>query len=115
MFDEKNVLEAVRRRIEERGEASKLGLPDTAKITWHPLLEGETVRSIESRTQRERNRGTASRPQSAGADGHAQCWPHRMIRVTQPGYSGPDQAFCGTYLTDALCPTAGGRIPATRC
>ncbi|MFK4189190.1 hypothetical protein ACI2L4_35195 [Streptomyces sparsogenes] len=54
MLDEKDVLEAVRRRIEERGEASKLGLPDTAEITWHSLLEGEIVRSIETRTQEER-------------------------------------------------------------
>ncbi|ADI12491.1 hypothetical protein SBI_09373 [Streptomyces bingchenggensis BCW-1] len=44
MLDEQKVLDAVRRRVEERGEASKLGLPDNVKITWTALLEGEIAR-----------------------------------------------------------------------
>ncbi|MFF7656713.1 hypothetical protein ACFZCY_44090 [Streptomyces sp. NPDC007983] len=51
MLNEKDVLEAVRRRVEERGEAAKLGPPDAVQITWHSLLEGEVVRSIETRTE----------------------------------------------------------------
>ncbi|WP_432590497.1 hypothetical protein ABVG11_37745 [Streptomyces sp. HD1123-B1] len=54
MLNDKDVLEAVRRRLEERGDGMKLGLPDTAKVTWHPLLEGRIVRCIETRTQDER-------------------------------------------------------------
>ncbi len=45
---------SVRRRLEERGGGVKLGLPDTARVTWHRLLEGRIVRCTETRTQDER-------------------------------------------------------------
>ncbi|MFI0779319.1 hypothetical protein [Streptomyces sp. NPDC021212] len=54
MLNDKDVLEAVRRCLEERGDGMKLGLPDTAKVTWHLLLEGQIVRCIETRMQDER-------------------------------------------------------------
>ncbi|BBJ37395.1 hypothetical protein SSPO_001130 [Streptomyces antimycoticus] len=54
MLNDKDVLEAVRRRLEGRGDGVKLGLPDTARVTWHPLLEGQIVRCIETCRQDER-------------------------------------------------------------
>lgn len=51
MLNDKDVLEAIRRRLEDRGEAAKLGSPNAVEITWHSLLEGEVVRSIETRTE----------------------------------------------------------------
>ncbi|MCN9243751.1 hypothetical protein NGF19_23710 [Streptomyces sp. RY43-2] len=51
MLSESDVLNAVQRRVQEQAATSELALPDTVEITWLSLLEGETVRCIETRKE----------------------------------------------------------------
>ncbi|MFG1808085.1 hypothetical protein [Streptomyces sp. NPDC049040] len=50
MLDDKDVLEAVQRRL-GAGSPVAVTLPGAAEVTWHPLLEGAIERCIESRRQ----------------------------------------------------------------
>ncbi|MFF4484732.1 hypothetical protein ACFY1A_48405 [Streptomyces sp. NPDC001520] len=116
MLDEKNVLEAVRRRIEERGEASKMGLPDTAKITWHSLLEGEIVRSIETRTQEKRKHygpiDLSSRPEYDTLARHHVALPKDLTTtqtVTLVQHGSVTERSCDCSNGKTSCPRCQGR------
>lgn len=54
MLSDNEVLKAVQKEIEGRGESLTATLPGAAAITWHPVLEGKIVRCVESRTEQER-------------------------------------------------------------
>ncbi|WP_327340990.1 hypothetical protein OG384_37070 (plasmid) [Streptomyces sp. NBC_01324] len=51
MLGDKEVLDAVQGYIEERGESLAEPLSGASAITWHSLLKGQIVRSIESRSE----------------------------------------------------------------
>jgi hypothetical protein len=51
-LDDEDAREAVRRRLERRGELPQAGPPSTWSLTRHTLVTGRVVRSIESRTER---------------------------------------------------------------
>lgn len=51
MLDDRDVLAAVQRCIEKRGESVHVTLPGAAHVTWRPLLEGTIVRCIETRAE----------------------------------------------------------------
>ncbi|MGK7235843.1 hypothetical protein [Streptomyces hygroscopicus] len=113
MLDEKDVLEAVRRRIEKRGEVSKLGLPDRAKITWHSLLEGEIVRSIETRTQEEQKHygpiDLSDRPEYDSLDRYSVALPKDLtttqtLTLVRRG-----------SVTERSCDCSNGKTACPRC
>ncbi|MFF8695552.1 hypothetical protein ACF08W_25455 [Streptomyces sp. NPDC015144] len=54
MLSDEEVLRAVRELTKGRGEEFPAALPGAAEITWYCLLEGEIVRCVESRTEKER-------------------------------------------------------------
>ncbi|KOX19774.1 MULTISPECIES: hypothetical protein [unclassified Streptomyces] len=53
MLSDEDVLAAVRRGLQERGEAGQ-ALPEEADISRHLLLDGKILRSVETRTEEER-------------------------------------------------------------
>ncbi|MGW5423612.1 hypothetical protein [Streptomyces sp. NPDC003943] len=52
MLSDEDVLAAVRRSLKQRDASSRALRPEEAKITRHLLVEGEIVRSIESRSEK---------------------------------------------------------------
>lgn len=54
MLGDEEVLEAVQGCIEKRGESLAKPLSGASAITWHSLLRGQVVRSLESRSEEKR-------------------------------------------------------------
>lgn len=116
VLNEQDVLEAVRRRVEDRGEALKLGLPDTTQITWRSLLEGTIVRCIESRTEEERlhygHIDLSDRPEYDSLTRYPLAAPKdpartRLVRLVKRGSVTELSCDCGNGKT--ACPRCQGR------
>ncbi|MFE5481342.1 hypothetical protein [Streptomyces sp. NPDC056527] len=51
-----DILRAVERHLSGRGTPASLTTPGAARITWHSILDGEIIRSLETRTEAPREK-----------------------------------------------------------
>jgi hypothetical protein len=102
----------VRRCIEDRGEAPGPELP-TPQITWYPLLEGEVIRSIETRTeQRQKHYGhidLSDRPEYDSLARHRIAPPKDLTRAQTVKLVRRDS------VTEDFCPCGNGKTACPRC
>ncbi|MFH8574027.1 hypothetical protein [Streptomyces sp. NPDC017993] len=113
MLNERDALDAVRRHVAERGQAPKMDLPATAEVTWHSLLEGKIVRSIETRTEGERiHRG---RIDLSGRPQYDRLQHYRLAPPKDPAVAKTLELVQRGSVTEQSCACGNGKVACPRC
>lgn len=116
MLSEKGVLEAVRRHLEEGGDNWTEGHSGNLNVTWIPLLEGEIVRSIETREERKHfhagPKNLSEHPTYTSLAHHAIAPPRdpavaSTLTLVRKGSVQQKSCDCGNGLR--ACPRCSGR------
>jgi hypothetical protein len=123
VLSDDEVLKAVQEDIERRGESLSVTQRGAAAITWHPLLEGQIVRCVESRAEEQRfhagagPRGLSDRPTYDTTIGRHPIPPprdpseHLTLKLVRQGSIDPRICECGNG--EVGCPRCkgAGEIP----
>ncbi|MFC8586018.1 hypothetical protein ACFUGD_15905 [Streptomyces sp. NPDC057217] len=113
MLSDEDVLAAVRRSVQERDETGQV-LPEEADISRHLLIEGEILRSVETRTEEERfHQGfidLSDRPvYRSGLD------RHRIPPPEDPGVETTLFLVRRGSVDDRACDCGNGTVACERC
>ncbi|MGW4507274.1 hypothetical protein ACWENO_21845 [Streptomyces sp. NPDC004436] len=113
MLGDDEVLKAVQSRIESRGKPLAGPLPGASTITWHSLLKGQIVRSIESRSEKKRlHRGPldlSDRPV------YETLGDHRVPPPRDPAKPYSRKLVRRGSIDDRLCACGNGVVRCRRC
>ncbi|MFF4171270.1 hypothetical protein [Streptomyces sp. NPDC001744] len=113
MLSDEDVLAAVRRSLQERGETGRV-LPEEADISHHLLIEGKILRSMETRTEEERfHQGSidlSDRP-VYGSDLHA----YRIPPPEDPASGTTLRLVRRGSVDDRSCDCGNGVVACERC
>jgi hypothetical protein len=112
MFNEKDVLDAVQRRLGDHNEIAA-DLPGAAEVTWHPLLEGKIERCIEIRTEKKQQhhgpKDLSRRPVYDTLHGH------QLDPPTHPFAPRTMRLVQRDSVLEQLCDCGNGQITCQRC
>ncbi|MER6998606.1 hypothetical protein [Streptomyces sp. NPDC000410] len=108
-----DILQAVERHLSGRGTPLDLGAPGSARITWHSILDGEIIRSLETRS--EGHREEPGRVDLSGRPEYTSLAGHRVPPPSDPARGEKLELVRAGSAREQTCECGNGRWRCQLC